>query len=556
MFTLMGHGIGTDIIIAKAWINIYFSGLEIRYSEILESEITSEIDRLRRAIKMLDKDFEDISASFKNSKTGDFNNLIDSQRLILNDPLLVVETEKRIAESLINAECALVRQLDFIVEQFSKISNLYFQERKVDVEQIVGQLVKKLSLLDQIEKPRKLGSELAGKNETGWICVSDEISINEVSKFIQEGVRGFAIESGSPTSHLATLFKSLEIPAILGLQEHNKLVEHGERVILDSESGVLLVGVDSYILTEYEERIKKGVQKKQKLKVFVGLPCQTKNKVDMSLMANIENPAEAIKAIELGVSGIGLFRTEFLFLEKNKMLSEDEQFEAYKRVIEALNPLPVVIRTLDLGADKLPASFSSKFTKDSNPALGQRGIRLSLENPDFFKIQINAILRASKFGNVKIMLPLITEKEEIIKAKQLIYQSLGNVSDKFCCDLNTPSIGAMIEVPSAAIAIESLIPHIDFASLGTNDLIQYTLAIDRTNNKVSHLYNPGHPAVQFLIENVIKSCIREECPVSICGELANDIRQTRKFFMMGLREVSVNISDILNMKEAISKIEV
>ena len=211
------------------------------------------------------------------------------------------------------------KQLDFIVEQFSKISNPYFQERKIDVEQIVGQLVKKLSLIDQIQNPKKPNAKLAGKNEVSWVCLSDQISINEISKFIQEGVKGFAIESGSPTSHLATLFKSLEIPAILGLQEHNELVEHGERVILDSESGVLLAGVDSYILAEYEKRIKKGVQKKQKLKVFVNLPCQTKNKVDISLMANIENPAEAIKAIELGVSGIGLFRTEFLFLEKNKI---------------------------------------------------------------------------------------------------------------------------------------------------------------------------------------------------------------------------------------------
>lgn len=555
MFTLMGHGIGTDIIIAKAWVNMYFSGVELTYSEISESEITREIDRLRRAIKMLEKDFEDISKSFKNSKTGDFENLLDSQRLIVNDQLLVGETEKRIGESLVNAECALVRQLDFIVEQFSKISNPYFQERKIDVEQIVGQLLKKLSLLDKIEKPRKPGSEMGDQDDASWICLSDAISINEISKFIQAGAKGFAIEIGSPTSHLATLFKSLEIPAILGLQEHNELVEHGEKVILDSESGVLLAGVDSYILAEYQERIKKGVQKKQKLKVFVNLPCQTKNKVDIGLMANIENPAEAIKAIELGVSGIGLFRTEFLFLEENKILSEDEQFEAYKRVVAALNPLPVVIRTLDLGADKLPSSLSNKFTKDSNPALGQRGIRFSLENPDFFKTQINAILRASTFGNVKIMLPLITEKEEIIKAKHLIYQSLSNVSEKYCYDFNTPPIGAMIEVPSAAIAIESLIPHIDFASLGTNDLIQYTLAIDRTNNKVSHLYDPGHPAVQFLIENVIRSCIKEECPVSICGELANDIRQTRKFFNMGLREVSTNVSDILKMKEAISKIE-
>ena len=213
--------------------------------------------------------------------------------------------------------------------------------------------------------------------------MSDQISINEISKFIQEGVKGFAIESGSPTSHLATLFKSLEIPAILGLQEHNELVEHGEKVILDSESGVLLAGVDSYILAEYQERIKKGDQKKQKLKVFVNVPCQTKNQVGIDLMANIENPTEAIKAIELGVSGIGYLEQNF-FLEKNKILNEDEQFEAYKYVVEALNPLPVVIRTLDLGADKLPSSLSSKFTKDSNPAL-VRGIRFSLENPDFLR---------------------------------------------------------------------------------------------------------------------------------------------------------------------------
>ncbi len=552
----MGHGIGTEIIVAKAWVNMYFAGSELRYAEISEFEITSEIARLRLAITMLDEDFEEMSKSLKDAKTCDFDNLLDSHRLIVNDPLLVVETEKRIADSLINAECALVRQLDYIVEQFSKISNPYFQERKIDVEQIVGQLLKKLSLLDLVEKPKKPRSQLAAKKEADWICLSDDIPINEIPKFIQDGIKAFAIESGSPTSHLATLFKSLEIPAILGLQEHNQLVEHGEKVILDSESGVLLAGVDSYILAEYEERIKKGVKKKEKLKVFVSLPCQTKNRVDISLMANIENPAEAIKANAIGVSGIGLFRTEFLFLEKNKILSEDEQFEAYKRVVEALNPLPVVIRTLDLGADKLLSSLSSKFTKDSNPALGQRGIRFSLENPDFFKMQINAILRASKFGNVKIMLPLITEKEEVIKAKQLIYQSLSNVSEKYCCDLNTPAIGAMIEVPSAAIAIDSLIPHIDFASLGTNDLIQYTLAIDRTNNKVSHLYNPGNPAVQFLIEKVIKSCIRKQCPVSICGELANDIRQTTKFLKMGLREVSINVSEILKMKEEISKIEI
>ena len=551
----MCHGIGTDIIIAKAWVNMYFSGSEHRYSEISESEITSEIDRLRRAVRMLDKDFEDISESFRNIKTVDFDNLLDSHRLIVNDPLLVVETEKRIADSLINAECALVRQLDYIVGEFSKISNPYFQERKIDVEQIVGQLVKKLSLLDQTEKSKKPRSDMIGKNQGGWICLSDEISIIEIPKFIQGGIKGFAIESGSPTSHLATLFKSLEIPAILGLQEYDQLVEHGERVILDSESGVLLAGVDSYILAEYEEKIKKGVQKKQKLKFFVNLPCQTKNKIDIGLMANIENPEEAMKAVEIGVSGIGLFRTEFLFLEKNEILSEEKQFKVYKRVVEALNPLPVVIRTLDLGADKLPSSLSSKFNKDTNPALGQRGIRFSLENPDFFKVQINAILRASKFGNVKIMLPLITDKEEVIKAKQLVYQSISIVSKKYGYDVNKPCIGAMIEVPSAAIAIESLIPHIDFASLGTNDLIQYTLAIDRTNNKVSHLYNPGHPAVQLLIENVIKSCIRKECPVSICGELANDIRQIRKFFKMGLREVSTNVSDILKMKEAISKIE-
>tara|TARA_B100000963_G_scaffold240655_1_gene210557 strand:- start:3125 stop:4795 length:1671 start_codon:yes stop_codon:yes gene_type:complete len=556
MFTLMGHGVGTDIVIAKAWINIDFTGLEIRHTEITESQTVKEIERLRRSVKMLDKDFRDVSDSFKEFKTGDFDNLLESQRLILNDPLLVLETEKRIQNSLISAECALITQLEYIVEQFSKISNPYFQERKIDVEQIVVQLVKKLNLLDQNKKPKNSHSEITEQVGPGWIFLSDKLSINEIPKFIQHGIKGFALESGSPTSHLATLFKSLEIPAILGLQEHNHLIEHGEKIILDSEYGILLVGADDHVLAEYEERIEKGHEKKQKLKAFISLPCRTKNNIDVRLMANIENPAEANKAMEIGVSGIGLFRTEFLFLERNKILTEDEQFEAYKSVILTLSPLPVVIRTLDLDADKLPSTMFTKFTQDSNPALGQRGIRFSLENTDFFRAQIQAILRASEYGNVKIMLPLITEKEEIIKARQLIDQSVNFVSKIRQINPKPPCVGAMIEVPSAAIAIDSLIPHIDFASLGTNDLMQYTLAIDRTNSKVSHLYNPEHPAVKFLIETVIKTCINKSCPVSICGELANDIQQTRNFLKMGLREVSINVGDLLKMKEQISRIEI
>ncbi len=295
MFTLMGHGIGSDIIIAKAWINIDFSGLEVRYTEIHESQTFREVDRLRRAIKMLDEDFRDVSNSFKKFKTGDFDNLLESQRLILNDPLLVLETEKKIQKSLINAECALIRQLEYITEQFSKISNPYFQERKIDVEQIVIQLVKKLGLLDQIKKPKTDHSEIVQQESSGWVFLSDKLSITEIPKFIQQGIRGFALECGSPTSHLATLFKSLEIPAILGLQEHNQLIEHGEKIILDSECGVLLAGADDHMLAEYEARIEEQYKKKQELKAFVSLPCRTKNNIDISLMANIENPAEAKK---------------------------------------------------------------------------------------------------------------------------------------------------------------------------------------------------------------------------------------------------------------------
>ena len=555
MFSLAGHGINRDVVIASAWVNHKALDFRADYREIIEKEVESELGLFQEAVTLLESDFKEIAKSFVISDKTDFNNLLNSQRLILNDPLLINGTKSLIKKSLINAECALVQQMNFIGEEFSKISNPYFKERKHDVEQIVKQVIQKLTSLRSDKNSNHVNSEtlIYGENV---IFISNDLSINEIPRLVKNGVCAFAIESGSPTSHLAIVLKSFEIPAIIGLQKSCHLIKHGEKLILDSECGNLIVGADNYVIKEYEKKIEHSKKRKNKLNDFIELPCETEDGIEIKLMANIEDPREAKKALGIGASGIGLFRTEFLFMEKESLPSEEEQFAAYKNVLVTLSPNPVVIRTLDLGGDKLSPLLSTSFEEDSNPALGQRGIRFSLENTDLFITQIRAIIRASRYGNAKILLPLITEKAEIIKAKALIDTCKKELENESGKRYDAIDIGAMIEVPSAALSIETLIPHVDFASLGTNDLIQYTLAIDRTNNKVSNLFNPKNPGVVFLIKNVIDHCLRANLPISVCGEISSDVEQIKFLLNLGLREISTNVSDILIIKEHISKIKI
>jgi phosphotransferase system enzyme I (PtsI) len=347
----------------------------------------------------------------------------------------------------------------------------------------------------------------------------------------------------------------MNIPAILGLQSSFTLIEHGEKIILDSECGAIIVGADEKIIDIYKQRQLQKTSFKNQLKKLKNVPCITTNHVRISLMGNIEQPDEAQKALNQGADGIGLFRSEFLFLNKNTMPSEEEQFNAYKKVGIDMGGLPVTIRTLDSGADKNLPYIDNNQENPANPALGLRAIRLCLANTEIFITQIRALLRASNHGNIRILLPLISGSSELLACRALIENAMHQLdSEKKEYNKNI-LVGVMIEVPSAAIAINSLLPHLDFVSLGTNDLIQYTLAIDRTNRFVSSLYDPEHPAILELIKGVVTMCGRKKIPVSICGEMAGNVSHTQLLLNLGLRCFSMNCNEILLIKEKILKLK-
>ncbi|OUV03355.1 MAG: phosphoenolpyruvate--protein phosphotransferase [Betaproteobacteria bacterium TMED82] len=558
MFSLQGKGIGNDIIIGKARVQSNYSNFDVQLKVISEKYIPSEEIRLEEAIADLDNDLKEIIANYNLNQKEDFRNLIESHRLILNDSLLVKGALHQITKNKCNAEWALVQQLEMLSEQFDKIKNNYFRERKHDLEQLVLQLLNKLTSIGNNDTQNSnVSKQSANKLDPKYILIAKDILVTDLPKLEQQGILGFAIENGSPTSHIAILARSLEIPSIVGIQSTKQLILQGEEIILDAECGVLITGADKEVLSNYEARQKNKYIRKEKLQSLKHIECETTDKVKIKLMANIEQPEEAKKAIDNGAVGIGLLRSEFLFLNKNAMPTEEEHYNAYLNVLKTMNGKPVTIRTLDYGADKLmPSDTSKSINIEFNPALGQRAIRFCLANIQLFLTQLRAILRASFHGQTSILLPLITHHDEIIKCREIIQSAMVELSSrgqKFDKDIK---IGAMIEVPSAAISISELIPYLDFASLGTNDLIQYTLAIDRTNNKVSNLYNPNHPAIMKLIEHVVSSCKSKSCPVSICGELAGDTNQTDYLLKIGLRNFSMNYTEILKVKEKILKSKV
>ncbi len=560
-FVIQGKGVGDSIVFGKAWVLPSFSKLEVEFKTIPSDKVKEEESRFQKAVDSLKKELELLATNIEKNLTPEFKNILESYHLILDDNVLINGTKDKILKFHCNGEWALVQQLNFICNEFDKIEDAYFRERSQDIEQLVNRLLKKMSLVEsENTKLDSNNSEFDNvQNEKNisdnWILISKDISFSEITYLEKRHVKGFATESGSPTSHLAILARSLNIPAILGLQKSFDLIEHGENIILDSECGVIVVGADEKTTELYKKRQLDKYNFKKQLKKLKNVKCLMSNGVEILLMGNIEKPEETEKALDQGANGIGLFRSEFLFLNKNSMPTEEEQFSAYKKVAVDMGKLPVVIRTLDSGADKNIPYIKNDFEQPANPALGLRAIRLSLANTEIFITQIRSILRASKWGNIKILLPLISGESELIACRSLIENAMHQLKIEKKEYNQSIEIGAMIEVPSAAIAIASLLPHLDFVSLGTNDLIQYTLAIDRTNRFVSSLYDPEHPAILELIKGVVKICDREMVPVSICGEMAGNVRHTELLLKLGLRCFSMNCNEILLIKEKILKLQ-
>lgn len=552
-FSVSGISVGRGIAIGRAWV-LAPASLDVPRRSIEAGEAHAEVERLYAAVRAVDEEFEKMRHDLGNEVVAELRAFLDLQAIVLHDPMLIETTRDRILAEQCNAEWALVQQYEQVAEQFDAIEDAYLRERRADVRQIVERILKAMRHPDggaRINLPQPTAAESGSAAELPWILVAHDIAPADMLLLKQHSFAGFATDTGSPTSHTAILARSLGLPAVVGLQTLYGLIQQGEPIIIDAEAGVVLGSIDAPIRSIYEVRQAEQAVARSRLTRLKNVAAQTLDGQAVSLFANLDLPSDAAHAMEAGCQGVGLFRSEFLYMNRDDPPSEQEQYEAYRSVVMALKGRPVTIRTLDSGADKDVPSVSAHRDPPSNPALALRAIRLCLAEPELFMTQLRAILRASAHGPIKCLIPLISGPQEMVSARKMIAAAMDQLKSRQQLFDDSIPIGAMIEVPAAALAIDGLLPELDFASLGTNDLIQYTLAIDRADGDVAHLYNPLHPAVLRLIADVIKACNRRGTPVSVCGEMAGDPVLTRLLLGFGLREFSMHPAQVLVIKQEI-----
>ena len=538
-FNIHGVPVSNGIAIGKAHL-ISNALLEVVHYQLNKHEVPNEIKRLTRAINEVRKDLLKIKKQLQKDSPEEFSAFIDTHLMILADKNFSEKPKKIISKDSCNAEWALKKQMDFFVSKFEQIKDEYIKERKDDVIQVVERILK--VLLGHPNQANQI------KKESSTILVAHDISPADVLQFKKHQYAAFLTDMGGATSHTAILAKSLTIPSIVALQNARSLIKNNEQIIVDGNQGIVIINPSKDILEEYQVRQNLWAIEQKKLSKIKNIQCKTLNNEKIELLANIEVPEDISSVKDNRASGIGLFRTEFLFMNRKELPNEEEQFEIYKSVAKSMKDKTVVIRTLDSGADKLT---SADTTISSNPALGLRAIRLCLSEPQLFNIQLRAILRASRFGKIKMLIPMLSSLSELRQTKLLIERAKRSLSNEKILYNNNIKIGGMIEVPAVAINAEVFAQELDFLSIGTNDLIQYTLAIDRTDDRVSHLYNSLHPAILKLINITIKAGKKHNKEVSICGEMAGDSRLTKFLLGMGLRHFSMHPSRILGVKKQV-----
>jgi phosphoenolpyruvate-protein phosphotransferase (PTS system enzyme I) len=544
-FSIHGVGVSSGIAIGRAHL-VSNALLEVVHYQLTPKLIDEEIQRFTDAIKTVKHDLEVIREQLPKNAPAELDAFISTHLAMLNDRSLSETPKDIIRNEQCNAEWAIKQQMDVIVEQFDAIEDAYLRERKHDVVQVVERIIKVL-LGHPSQSPSQ--SKEKQQQESATILVAHDISPADAIQFKQHQFAAFITDVGGITSHTAILARSLNIPSIVALQRARDLISDGEIIIVDGSVGVVIVNPSKEVLAEYELKQDQWQLEQQKLQRIKSTKAITMDGTGIELHANIEVPEDVISVKASGATGIGLYRTEFLFMNRREMPDEEEQFTAYKHVAEAMQGMPVTIRTLDLGADKQmnPDSVSNC----ANPALGLRAVRFCLSEPHIFHTQFRALLRASHYGHIKILIPMLSSLTELRQSKILLERAKESLRKE-----DTPfdegiSIGGMIEVPAAAINAESFARELDFLSIGTNDLIQYTLAIDRTDDAVAHLYNPLHPAVLKLIQMTIHAAEKYNIGLSICGEMAGDIKLTRLLIGMGMRQLSMHPSNILSVKQQI-----
>src|SRR5690242_2980530 len=543
-FTLHGAGVSGGIAIGHAHL-VSTARLEVAHYEIGAQEIDGEIARFDRAIAQVQGEFAALQASVPTSGPAEMKAILNLHAMLLNDSNLSAVPRELIRNRHCNAEWALMQQLDYVVAQFEEMEDSYLRERKQDIVQVVERVL--AAMLGTGHAP------VAPSHEEDLIVVAHDLSPADMILFKQHRYAGFVTDLGGVTSHTAILARSLAIPAIVGLHHARGMIREGETLIVDGREGVLIVNPGETVLAEYRERGRRIETEREKLKRLRTARSATMDGAPVELQANIEVPQDVEEAAEAGAMGIGLFRSEFLFLNRDDLPSEDEQFEAYRKVADEMHGRPVTIRTLDLGADK---SINGADRGGPNPALGLRAIRFCLAEPQMFLTQLRAILRASRHGKVRLLVPMLAHAHEVEQALAAVRQAKEMLDDQKIPFDRRIQIGGMIEVPAAALSLPYFLKKLDFLSIGTNDLIQYTLAIDRTDDTVAHLYDPLHPAVLQLIAQTIRSAKRAGTPVAVCGEMAGDALMTRLLLGFGLREFSMHPAQLLAIKHEVLRTRV
>ena len=541
-FVLHGASVSSGITIGHAHL-VSTARLEVAHYAIAESAVEDEVARLNIAVGRVRDEFAAIEAHIPAGSPAEFGALVNVHRMILEDSTLSKVPQALIRERRCNAEWALVLQMERLVEQFESIDDPYLRERKADVEQVVERVLK--ALLGTDTPP-----ELQLADEGNLIVVAHDLAPADMILFKRHRFGGFVTDVGGVTSHSAILARSLGIPALVGLHHARHMIREGELVIVDGVQGVMLVDPDPLVLHEYRLRQSQLDIERQKLKRLRSTRAATLDGTSVELYANIELPQDIGPVLEAGAAGVGLFRTEFLFMNRRDLPSEDEQFEAYRDVAQAMDGRPVVLRTLDVGADK---ALHGDGHVMPNPAMGLRAIRYCLAEPQMFLTQLRAILRASIYGELRVLLPMLVHPHEVDQAVALLEQAKQQLDERGVRYAASVPVGGMIEIPAAALALPVFMRRLDFLSLGTNDLIQYTLAIDRADDAVAHLYDPLHPAVLQLVARTIQSATRAGMPIAVCGEMAGDLTLTRLLLGFGLRNFSMHPTQLLAIKERVLK---
>ena len=571
-FAVHGLPVARGIAIGRA-VLVVSSRIDVAHYFIKPEQVETEIDRVRSARNAVADELTKLQASVAlmgpNDAPHELAALLEVHQMLLQDEALSTGVKQWITSRLYNAEWALTTQLEVIARQFDEMEDEYLRERKADLEQVVERVLHRMKGTAAVLAPSPPRRKRAAAHDdeddpadptsgdgidVPLVLIAHDLSPADMLQFKKSVFAGFVTDVGGRTSHTAIVARSMDIPAVVGARTASQLVRQDDWVIIDGDAGVVIVDPSPIILAEYGFKQRPGDLERGRLARLRHKPAVTLDGERVELLANIEMPEDTAGAVKAGAVGVGLFRSEFLFMGREaqrltRLPDEQEQYDAYRGAVEGMQGMPVTVRTIDIGADK-PLDGKSSRQEHLNPALGLRAIRWSLADPAMFLTQLRAILRAAAHGEIHLLIPMLAHSSEIHQTLVLIAQARDQL-DRRGVAYGQVKLGAMIEIPAAALTLKTFLKHFDFLSIGTNDLIQYTLAIDRADEAVAHLYNPAHPAVLRLVADTIAECVRQGKGVSVCGEMAGDVMFTRLLLGLGLRSFSMHPSQILAVKQEV-----